>query len=148
MAVGALGLPLRLLGLVGPLLCIAIFGSLRDFSGIAIGALIAAGASGLLWSLGTVTLDRASGIAIGDPTLSAWKSLRAAARLARTRFFSTLQLALISGLGFLLLALAQILITQILPATALGSLVALFAAMAGAIARASLSVFVVLRANA
>jgi hypothetical protein len=147
LAVGALGTLLRLPALIGPLVSIPIFSTAKNFPGLLAGSLVALAVGGLFWSLATVTIDRASGIAIREPSLSAWRALRTAARATRTNFPQTLQVALLSGCGFLALAGLQILITQSLPATALGSLFGVLTAMAGALLRAGLSVYVVLAAQ-
>ena len=144
LAVSALGLPLRLVALAGPLVAWPLTTVAHSF-----GALLAAGAVGVLvfgalWSLGTVTIDRARGAALAQPELSAWRSLRAGWSASRARLGDTLALAAFSGLGFAGVTALQVAITHRL---ASGSSLLVGAAVLGAVARATLTATTLLAAN-
>jgi hypothetical protein len=114
--IGALGLLVRLAcaGLAGaawfavkPLWDDQGFGEL--LLGLATVALVA----GAAWSLGTVAIDRARGLALRDPSLPAWRALGRGLRRLRQR--RMLAIAAFSGLGWLALTLAYHTIAYALP---------------------------------
>jgi hypothetical protein len=140
--VGACGLLLRLPALVAPAGAWPLLDEARTFSQVvafSAGPLFAGGA---LWSLGTVAIDRACGAALADPSLSAWRALRAGLGTSRRRFADTVVLATFSGGGFVLVTLAQFAAARALPplAMALG--------VAGALLRATLTAATLLAAAA
>jgi hypothetical protein len=139
-AVSLLGAPLRLLALLGPLLGWAIIDGARGFSTVLAGGLVGLVVAGLLWSMATVTVDRARG-----HDLSPWKALKKA--LSPKRLGNTFLLALISALGFVLVTSLQLACTHWLPPTVVGGVVAFAAAALGALGRAALSAFVLFAAN-
>jgi hypothetical protein len=147
LSVGLVALPLRLLGLAGVLVTLPIIYQAHQFSTVALASLAGLALGGLLWSMVTVTIDRARGKALGRPDLKPWQVLRAGLAASRARLGNTFLLALLSGGGFLLLSAAQLACTHWLPPTAVGSLAALVAMVAGALARAALTAWVLLAAQ-
>jgi hypothetical protein len=148
LAVGAVGLPLRLLGLAGPLLAWLILDAAHDFTVVVIGVVAGAVAGGGLWSLATVTIDRARGQAILRPELRPWQALRAGLAASRMRRGNTLRLAAVSGVGFAAVSALQLTATHWLPPTTAGLLIAFAIAAGAAICRTTLSTYVLLAANA
>jgi hypothetical protein len=147
LAVGAVGLPLRLLALAGPLLAWPILESAHDFAAVLLGAAAGLLVGGGLWCVVTVTLDRARGVALLRPDLKPWQAIRQGMRFSRRRFANTVLLATVSGLGFAAVTGAQLVATHWLPPSLVGSVLA-FAAMAlGSLGRAWFSAWVLLAAN-
>ena len=129
LAVGVAGAPLRLIPLAvvgGASLLVG-----HAFSEVAWIAALTALVAGFLWSLTTVILDRARGLAVRDGT-RAWKSVRASLSLARRQPGRTILLALFSGGGFLAVTALQLALTHLTS----WSLLALTAGVLGALGRA------------
>jgi len=147
LGVGAVGLPLRLFALVGPFVAWLILDAAHDFTTVVIGVIAGVVVGGGLWSLATVTLDRARGQAILRPELRPWQAVRAGFDVSRRRRADTLRLAAISGLGFAAVSAVQLTATHWLPPTTPGLLVAFTVALGAAICRTTLSAYVLLAAN-
>ncbi len=145
--VGATGLPLRLIALLGPLAAWPLLGDTHSLANLTIGVAVGVVISGVLWSLVTVTLDRARGLALSQPQSSAWRIVRAALTASNRQRGATLALAAFSGLGFLTLSAAQVAATHALPPTNSGAALALTIGVIGAIARAATTAITLLAAN-
>jgi len=116
LAIGALGLLVRL-----GCFAIAIGGWFvmkplwtgQGFDPLALGLALAAAIAGAGWSLGTVAIDAARGLALREPSLPAWRALgRGLGSLKRREF---LRIAAFSGFGWLALTLAYHAIAYALP---------------------------------
>src|SRR6185436_16745223 len=108
LALGVVGLPLRLLALAGPLAAWAIADGAHDFRTVLAGGGVAVIIGGIIWSLATVTLDRARGLALARPELRPWQALRKGLDASWARRGNTLALALLSGGGFAAVTLLQL----------------------------------------
>jgi hypothetical protein len=139
LAVGAAGLPLRFFSLLPVAATWPLAARANTFGGVAASALAGLVVFGAAWSLATVTLDRARGLALAQPELSAWRAVRAALTASRSRFGSTLGLALFSTLGFCGVTALQLTATRALPPAGWGSALALALGVLGAVGRAAFS---------
>jgi hypothetical protein len=114
--IGALGLLVRIVcaGIaVGGWFVMKPLWTGQGFAQLALGLAVAAAIAGAAWSLGTVAIDAARGLALREPSLSAWRALVGGVRRLRRR--ELLRIAAFSGFGWLALTLAVHTIAFALP---------------------------------
>jgi hypothetical protein len=109
LALALVALPLRLVppaAAAGVWFALApLFGG-RGFAALAARASLGALAWGALWSLGTVTVDYACGLALARPSLPVGRALVGGVRLVRRRPGATARLVALSGGGLLAVTVA------------------------------------------
>jgi hypothetical protein len=146
LAVGALGLPLRLVPLAAPAAAWLVLRPLSHTHGLAalVWGLTAAGAVGAaLWSLTTVALDCARGFAVASPTLLPYQAVLRGLWVVRRRPLATLRLAALSAVGLAAsLAVEHGVIALVPGSVGVGAL----ATAAGALARTTLTAAVLVAA--